>query len=415
MTYDSELLFLRETLNKCRIQTFLADPFTSPDWKLDRGLRQMLDREDLYDINFLDEFRRAKGNTVYRMTDMFFCSYMFMLLPECKEHTVMVIGPYMSAELTHEQLMEEAEQHGVPPTLFQQLEKYYSAVPVVTGDNVLFAVVDTFAERIWGGAEEYVTVDINQESSLRDLTFFSWEDPNGMDETDWNIKEVEARYTRENELIQAVSMGQTHKVELLMAGFTNLSFERRLADPVRNLKNYCIIMNTILRKAAESGGVHPVYLDRISSDFAKRIELISSTDGVRKVMTAMYTDYCRLVKNHATQNLTPPVQKAVMHINFGLSGDLSLHALAEAQNINASYLSSLFKKEMGQTVTDYVNQKRIHRAEKLLSTTKLQIQTVAQYCGIADVNYFSKLFKKYTGKTPKEFRRDNQAAPQTQK
>ena len=74
------------------------------------------------------------------------------------------------------------------------------------------------------------------------------------------------------------------------------------------------------------------------------------------------------------------------------------------QNISASYLSALFKKETGVTLTEYVNEKRIKYAMQLLATTKIQIQTAAQHSGIDDVHYFTKLFKKYTGKTPKEYR-----------
>ena len=48
-------------------------------------------------------------------------------------------------------------------------------------------------------------------------------------------------------------------------------------------------------------------------------------------------------------------------------------------------------------------------AAKLLATTRLQVQTVALHCGISDVNYFSKIFKRYVKKTPKEYRREIQA------
>jgi len=64
----------------------------------------------------------------------------------------------------------------------------------------------------------------------------------------------------------------------------------------------------------------------------------------------------------------------------------------------------LFKQEVGETLTEYVNGKRIKRAMQLLETTKMQVQTIAQNCGILDVHYFSKIFKKTTGMTPKEYR-----------
>ena len=57
--------------------------------------------------------------------------------------------------------------------------------------------------------------------------------------------------------------------------------EKRLSDPIRDIKNYTIILNTILRKSAEKGKVHPIHLDALSSQFAKEIENITS---VKKVL-----------------------------------------------------------------------------------------------------------------------------------
>ena len=51
----------------------------------------------------------------------------------------------------------------------------------------------------------------------------------------------------------------------------------------------------------------------------------------------------------------------------------------------------------------------------LLNTTSLQIQTISQLCGISDVNYFSKIFKKYTGLTPKEYRTASQVQMRSKK
>lgn len=98
------------------------------------------------------------------------------------------------------------------------------------------------------------------------------------------------------------------------------------------------------------------------------------------------------------------IRKALTFIDVDLTADLGLKAMAERLNVNASYLSTLFKKETGTTLTDYVSKKRIDYAILLLNTTSMQIQTIAQYCGIPDVNYFTKTFKKYVNRTPKEYR-----------
>ena len=163
-------------------------------------------------------------------------------------------------------------------------------------------------------------------------------------------------------------------------------------------------MNTLLRKAAESGGVHPVYIDKVSSKFALEIEQLPSVSDTASLMRNMFRSYCRLVRLHSTQAYSPVVQKAILVIDTDLSADLSLGVLAEQQGISGGYLSTVFKKETGKTVSEYIREKRINHAAHLLATTHLQVQTVALHCGIMDVQYFSKLFKKQIGKTPKEYR-----------
>ena len=98
------------------------------------------------------------------------------------------------------------------------------------------------------------------------------------------------------------------------------------------------------------------------------------------------------------------VQKTILLIDSDLSGDLSLKRLADRQNVSAGYLSAIFRRDTGKTVSEYIREKRIRHAAHLLTTTQLQIQTIALHCGIMDVQYFSKTFKKLTGKTPKEYR-----------
>ena len=138
-----------------------------------------------------------------------------------------------------------------------------------------------------------------------------------------------------------------------------------------------------------------LYIDTVSSDFARRIELIASTRAATQLMEEMMNDYCRLVKKHSLARYSAPVRKALACIDADLAGDLSLSALAAMQNISSGYLSTLFKKEVGQTLTDYVNSRRVEQAAGMLRSGTLQVQTVAQYCGIPDVNYFTKTFKKF--------------------
>ena len=152
----------------------------------------------------------------------------------------------------------------------------------------------------------------------------------------------------------------------------------------------------LLRKAVEGGGVHPLYIDRVSTDFALRIEA-AGMEEMLQLWEEMVQTYCLLVKKHATSKYSPLVQKVVARVDFNLAEDLSLRANAEALSVSASYLSNLFRKEIGMTITEYVNQKRMEHASFLLRATDLPVSAVGQRCGIQDDNYFTKIFKNTPG------------------
>lgn len=402
MPYQTEFRFLKQTMAKLHLQTTLLTPGEMPAEAPDLGLRHFLGQQEDYLRLFSDLPLQAEPNTIYKLTDAYLCNYLFLRLPSGVP-SVLVLGPYLTVSLTHQQIMESAEHYHLPPHLLRQLESYYGSLPYLSDEAFLFAIVNTFAESLWGGADAYTMVNFSLDTGHR-LSFSSSDEPPAPEQTLLNMHAMERRYAFENEMLLAVSQGLSHKAQLMLSHLGELSMEQRTPDPLRNLKNYCIVMNTLLRKAAEKGGVHPLYLDSVSSGFARRIEMTSATPAIHSLMAEMMQSYCRLVKKHAMDRYSAPVRKTLACIDTDLTGDLTLHTLAAMQNLSPGYLSTLFRKETGQTLTDYVNSKRMEHASDLLRTTALQVQTVAQYCGIPDVNYFSKVFKRYVGLSPKEYR-----------
>ena len=73
-------------------------------------------------------------------------------------------------------------------------------------------------------------------------------------------------------------------------------------------------------------------------------------------------------------------------------------------HVTKSYLSNLFRKETGSTLTDYIHAVRLRHALVLLNSTTIPIQVVAASCGYSDLNYFIKLFKRENGISPKQYR-----------
>lgn len=99
------------------------------------------------------------------------------------------------------------------------------------------------------------------------------------------------------------------------------------------------------------------------------------------------------------------VKKAILYIQINLCGPLSTIDIAKKQNISPNYLSNQFKSKVDCTITDYIRRHRMDRALKLLSTTELNIQDIANQIGIEDTSYFSKQFKKEIGMSPLQYQK----------
>ncbi|GGI46405.1 DNA-binding response regulator [Paenibacillus marchantiophytorum] len=97
--------------------------------------------------------------------------------------------------------------------------------------------------------------------------------------------------------------------------------------------------------------------------------------------------------------------KTMRYINENYKSSITLKILSDYVHTNSSYLSRLFKKETGDTVTKTINKVRLEKAKELLSTTDLKTYEVAEEVGIPDPSYFSIIFKKYTGVSPKDYSR----------
>jgi len=101
------------------------------------------------------------------------------------------------------------------------------------------------------------------------------------------------------------------------------------------------------------------------------------------------------------------VQQALDYIaeHYASSG-LSLAGVAKALFVSSTYLSSLFKQELGVNFLDYVHQYRIERAKALLQSSDLKIQSVAREVGYFDEAHFTKTFKKWTGILPSQYKKE---------
>lgn len=114
--------------------------------------------------------------------------------------------------------------------------------------------------------------------------------------------------------------------------------------------------------------------------------------------------------NMQIESYTELIQKAIVYIYDHSKQKISLKDVAAALHVNACYLSSIFKKETGKSLTIFITEIKVEEAKRLLQSTNFPITTICYEIGFDNPSYFTEVFKKMTGVTPKDFKQQQKSA-----
>lgn len=130
---------------------------------------------------------------------------------------------------------------------------------------------------------------------------------------------------------------------------------------------------------------------------------VTACAHLRQLTDRLRREWEELASRAERTSLRPEMAKAIMFVEERLQEPLSLGSVAEHIHLNPTYVSELFKRELGINFTDYVSKRRIERAIELLRKRPYSNQELANAVGIPNEKYFCTLFKKITGTTPRKF------------
>ena len=124
-------------------------------------------------------------------------------------------------------------------------------------------------------------------------------------------------------------------------------------------------------------------------------------DKVMQTAEAMIRD----IELSAKKNThSPSVLSIMKYLEEHYCETVSLDSISQAVHLNKTYISTAFKRETGENVSDCLQRLRIQKAAQLLSKSAMSIREIAQHVKIDDPAYFAKVFRKYMGMTPKDYR-----------
>lgn len=176
-------------------------------------------------------------------------------------------------------------------------------------------------------------------------------------------------------------------------------------DPLRNFKYLFVASITLACRSAITGGMDAERAYNSSDLYILKMDTLQSIDEIKALQTDMFSFYTREVAALGKVNVySKPIILCMDYIYYHLHEPIHTETLAEHVGLNRSYLSTLFKKETGQTLSQYILLKRIEAAQNMLRFSDYSYAEIAASLAFSSQSHFIRVFRAQTGYTPKEFR-----------
>ena len=218
-----------------------------------------------------------------------------------------------------------------------------------------------------------------------------------------NIQKDSYPYEKGKELLNKVKQGDSREANAVLndlLGYVLFS-EGNSLDIV---KARAIELCSLLSRTAIEGGASTDTVLKLNNQFLQNLTGINSLDILCQKLQEIVEAFSESLFNSIPSKNSEIIKKAMLYISEHFNTALALEDVAEQVHLHPSYFSSLFKQSTGSSFKEYLNMVRIEESKRLLANTDFSIIDIAVAVGFEDQSYFSKVFKKYTGLTPKQFR-----------
>lgn len=304
---------------------------------------------------------------------------------------IVFIGPFLTKEINEDEMDDS-----LLSSLGSERSKL-KLIPVVPDNGLFRPLMSSLFDEIWGKGN--YTLRSLSDKKHKNIVF------SAESLEHYNANEISRRYKEEAKLLDAVRRSDFEFLNKIFSSFDiNDTVEKRNSNAVRNVQNYSIIMNTLLRKTAYDAGVAAIYVDRLSSFFGNRIENLSTSFAVSSLMVEMLSEYASLIRDYSWSGYPEKIKSVLYAIDSRYKEHLTLDELGEIAGLSPYHLSHLFSKVLGKTVFEYLAIVRINKSLTLLKNPDITIAQASIDSGFEDQSYYTRTFKRIMGKTPTKWR-----------
>lgn len=211
-------------------------------------------------------------------------------------------------------------------------------------------------------------------------------------------------YHQEQQILSLVRKGDIPSLTKWMDVAPAIRGGALASEQLRQIKNTLIVTATLVSRAAIQGGLSTEEAFSLSDAYIQKCELLRNMDQITNLQYHMVLEFAERVNRIrcgvAPTELTIAVSN---YIQQHLSESIRVEEIAKKLFMSRPYLSAKFKKEAGKTLTDFIWKEKTEEAKRLLRYSDKSLSSIGAYLGFSSPAHFSRVFKKYTGKTPSEY------------
>ncbi len=260
-----------------------------------------------------------------------------------------------------------------------------------------------------------------EKRSLEDVTIYDFEqveletliqnerfDKHYEKQIEYEPREAHNTLTLEQSLMQMIEKGDVGALCEWLSHAPSVRGGVIANDALRQLKNTFIVTATLASRAAIKGGMEAEDALSLSDDYIRKCELMGGVDSIVNLQYHMVLDYTRRVERvRLGKNPSKLLMQVTNYVQHNLSRPVDVDDLAKTLFISRTHLASRFKQETGMTLTDFILGEKVEEAKRLLRYSDKSLTLIADYLGFSSQSHFTRIFKKYSGKTPREYRENS--------
>ena len=207
-------------------------------------------------------------------------------------------------------------------------------------------------------------------------------------------------------LINAIISGKTLQAEKLSSQILERLYVICLGD-LDEIKAMALwITATIIKNFSGEERFSFGEFGEMDMDIINRINEASTTDELSDTFLSLIKRISWDLVSSVYPGASPLVARSLRYVKSNFTHKIKLSDIASELHVNPSYFSALFSQEMGRSFTDYLMELRVNKAKDLLKNTNMDIVDVAASSGFDNQSYFTKIFRKTTGITPRHYRQN---------